>query len=186
MNPEQIKSFVRECKDAHMLTDLIAIACAQPAIKNLGCEKLLPEGPSGNIYFRQMDLSRVGHRVPGERHNYDHVFIVFAGEAIVREGHKERRLVELPERPGTRIIIEGAMRREESCILPAETVEIEDWVGPVQELAYGPGSWKLIRAGLWHETVSNKPGTIAACIFAHRDEHGEITQTGCGFQKPYV
>lgn len=185
MNIETIKDFVQACKESKMLSDLVSIACDQPALSNCGSEMLLPQGPRGNIFLRPMNLSKAGNTIQGEQHNFDHVFMVIKGKVLIREGHKVEVTRELPERPGKELRIIDSRPVEVDVILPAGPVLVKEWHGPVVENAFEAGTCKLIRAELWHETVSLEDGTIAFCIFAHRDPNGNIIQHGCGFSHGY-
>lgn len=186
MTLQEIKDFVNRCKDAKLLSDLVTVACDQPRLSNCGSERLLPEGPRGNIFLRPMNLGLRGNAVQGEQHNFDHVLFVIKGAVLVREGHQVEVTRELPARPGRAWRVVDGRSEEVDVTLPAGPVQVREWVGPVAEHAFGAGTCKLIRAELWHECVSLEDGTIAFCVFAHRDPDGNIIQSGCGFSHGYV
>jgi hypothetical protein len=55
---------------------------------------MLPEWISGNIYIRPNCLPRVGDKVNGHKHNFDHTTIVFKGAVHVRAVTPDGRVIE--------------------------------------------------------------------------------------------
>ena len=101
----------------------------------------------GNIFIRKMKFKNAGDVMEGHAHNFDHTTIVFTGSIKV----------EFKRSDGT--------SGERIYHAPKKGKPVNPQDGYV-----------LVRADTEHKITALEDYTEAWCVFAHRDEHGEVVQ----------
>jgi len=110
----------------------------------------------GNIFIRKMKFKYAGDFVDGHAHNFDHTTIIFTGAVEVAYKRPNGET-------GKKIF--RAPQKGGFC-------------------QQGDG-FVLIPADHEHHIVALEDFTEAWCVFAHRDEHGEVVNSYNGIDQSY-
>lgn len=110
----------------------------------------------GNIFIRKMKFKNAGDVMDGHAHNFDHTTIIFTGSVKVEF-----------KRP-------DGSTGEKIFHAPTKGEPVEHGQGYV-----------LIRKDTEHKITALEDFTEAWCVFAHRDEHGELVDEFNGQNKAY-
>lgn len=78
----------------------------------------------------------------------------------------------------TTYVVKGAIK--------VERLGADGAVERIVQVTAGEHGWILIRAGVRHRITALEDGTIAHCIYAHRDAQGEVVQRHDGWEASYV
>lgn len=78
-----VGEIVEHLKSTGRLAEFLDAANAVSGLFNCSTEKVLSEGPYGNLYRRQMVVDKKGAQVEGHKHNYDHVTYLIRGKVLM-------------------------------------------------------------------------------------------------------
>jgi predicted metal-dependent enzyme (double-stranded beta helix superfamily) len=77
-----LKALAQQLKESGQLADFMDELGATTGLFNCSTHAMLPEGPYGNIYRRQMVVDKAGASMEGHKHNFDHVTYVIRGKVL--------------------------------------------------------------------------------------------------------
>jgi len=78
-----LQALVNQLKAAGQLADFLEALGATTGLFNCSTSVILPEGPYGILYLRQMTVDQVGAAMEGHQHHYDHVTFINRGKVVM-------------------------------------------------------------------------------------------------------
>lgn len=135
----------------------------------------------GNIFVRPNVLERVGDKVDGHQHNFDHVTFFTRGRMKVTA----RRVWRTLECTACAFVEEVRQANIgcSQCGKPTNQISMRAQV--LDQREFTAFSFCLIKADVEHEIVALESDSQFFCVYGHRDAQGRITQEFTGWSPAY-